>query len=148
MAGGRKPRRPTHPSRFTNLDLYRLAITLSALGEPFGKSHSQPLRVNAQASLQCSFASGKGVVEFRRASEVAHAESIEPVKWTCPALARDNNFHFELPRIHREAIIASEVADAPSPRLAPMPQPRGGLPCVSPGRNLDFRAYSVRHYIA
>src|SRR5438445_3378991 len=69
------------------LDVDRLPVSFAALGEPGGQRRSQALGINVEARLERPVAGGQRVVEFGRASEVAHAEAIQPVERARAALA-------------------------------------------------------------
>ena len=43
---------------------------------------------------------GQRVVKFRRASEIAHAKTVEPFEWNRPSLPANFHFRFEFLRVH------------------------------------------------
>ena len=112
------------------MNFHRPAIALPAFGEPFSQRRSKARRLDAEAGLERALAGGKRVVELGCASEVAHAEAVEPLERAGAALARDYHLHLQLPRIHRGAIIAPRCMGLCGGRLALMQQQRGGSGAV------------------
>lgn len=69
----------------------RLAVSLAAFSEPFTHCCRQAPRINMLARFERAFASRQRVVEFGRAGETPHAETVEPIEWHGSPLLVDNN---------------------------------------------------------
>src|SRR2546427_13267596 len=98
------------------LDVDRLPVSFAALGEPGGKRRGQALGINAEARLERPVAGGQRVVEFGRASEVAHAEAIQPVERARAALAPYYDLHLELSRVHAWEKYSTRCSPNPAAR--------------------------------
>ena len=87
-------------SRVADFNLDGLAVSLAALGEPGGERRGQALRFDTVAGLERPIAGGQRVVEFGRAGEIAHAETIQPIERAGTPLAPYNHLHLELLNVH------------------------------------------------
>ena len=80
--------------------LHGLAVRFAALGKPRRERFRQTLRLNAKASLKLALSRRKRVIELSRACEIAHREAIKPIERAGAALTTNNDFNFELARVH------------------------------------------------
>lgn len=85
--------------------------------------------MDAESGLKTSLTNGQCVIEFARAREVAHAETIEPIKGHGSSLVFDQYLGREFPGKHFAQYI---TLDAPS-KLAP-----GSLLLVSPRLKISY----------
>lgn len=76
-----------------DFDGYRFTVGLAAFGQPLTECSCESFRINFQAGFHLTFPNGQSVVKFRRASEVAHTESVEPIQRARLALAVDYGIH-------------------------------------------------------
>lgn len=76
------------------------AISLPALGEPFAHRLRESRQIDAQPGFEAAVADGQSIVKFGRASEIAHAEIIEPIERHRPPLTGDGHFHAQFSSEH------------------------------------------------
>ena len=97
-------------------DLDRLTFTLTALGQPCGKTVRKSLRGKTKAGLDNSVSDGKGIVKIGGIGEIAHAELIEPLERASAALPANDHLDSESLRIHGPsiALLATGPAGRPS----------------------------------
>src|ERR1700723_4739563 len=58
----------------------RSAVSFSSLREPLAHGLSQPAGVNRQPGFEQPLAIRQGIVKFRHAGKIAHAETVKPLK--------------------------------------------------------------------
>ena len=79
--------------------------------------------IDAQAGFDFSLGDGQSVVKLRRAGEISHAKCVKPLKRTRFALAINDDFDSQLPRVHRRSIAPVLIA---FPRADPCPEVTDG----------------------
>jgi hypothetical protein len=84
----------------TRFHQHRLALAFAALRQPGRQTLGKTLRREAKAHFNFAIRDGQRVVKFRCIREVAHAELVEPFKWTRPALSANHDIDEKLLRIH------------------------------------------------
>jgi hypothetical protein len=73
-------------------DTYRFSVSLSAFRKPFAHGRREARWIDAQSGFKQAFSEGQGVVEFTRASEIAHAEGVQPFERNRFPFAFNYNF--------------------------------------------------------
>src|SRR5271156_1576412 len=91
---------------FPQFDGYRLAVALPAFCEPLAHGLRQALRIYCEACFEPPVGGRQRVVKFRRASEIPHAETIQPIERRGAPLVANHQFRLQLARIHDSRIIA------------------------------------------
>lgn len=91
-----------------NLNGDGLAVGLAAFREPFAESGGESFRIDLQAGFDLAFRDGQSVIEFGGASEIAHAEGVEPVERAGFTLAVDDRLDLQFLRVHSGSITPPE----------------------------------------
>jgi hypothetical protein len=116
-------------SDFADFDLHGMAVAFAALREPFAERNSKARGIDAETGFEPALACWQGLVEFTRAGEIPHAETVQPIERTRAPLAADDDIHLKLSRKHRQQIIAPHREPLGAPRI-PFPR-RKMLRCLA-----------------
>jgi hypothetical protein len=78
--------------RLKNFDDDGLPVSLASLRKPFAHRSSKARGIDTLTGLERAVTGRKRVVEFRRAGEISHTETIEPIERHRTALIVDSHF--------------------------------------------------------
>ncbi len=90
--------------------MHRLAVALSAPGEPIAHSFGEAVRVDPETGFEKALGNRECVIKLGLTRKVPHTKVVEPIDrartWRAGArLAADHNFHAEFSGIHEASIV-------------------------------------------
>jgi hypothetical protein len=118
----------TSSTNVFHFHFYRLSFAFAALRKPRRESFGIPCGLHSKTGLDFSLRDGKDIIKFSGISEIAHAETIQPIERARFSFARDFDFNGEFLCVHGASIT--------SPRMSPVAaiaaqNPGGGVKICS-----------------